>query len=89
MVIFSPLVANVLQIINLPMALVNLPIAANGLPLVPIANDMWETEICHFPGAKTKDFYYYLVPFLKKKQYNIILHLCTMDNRYKNEVEIL
>ena len=39
MVISSPLVANVLPIINLPMALGNLPIAANGLQLVPIDND--------------------------------------------------
>ena len=88
MVISSPLVANVLQIINLPMALEKLPIAANGLPLVPIANDIWETEICLFPGAKTKDFYYYLVPFLKKKQCSIILHLCTMNTAYKNKDEI-
>ena len=35
-----PLVANVLPIINLPMALGNLPMAANGLTLVPIGNDM-------------------------------------------------
>ena len=41
MVISSPLVANVLPIINLPMALGNLPIAANGLQLVPIGNDTW------------------------------------------------
>ena len=30
--------ANVLPIINLPLALGNLPIAANGLPLVPIGD---------------------------------------------------
>ena len=36
----SPLVANVLPIINSAMALKNLPIAANGLPLVPIDNDI-------------------------------------------------
>ena len=42
MVISSQLVANVLPIINLPLALKNLPIAANGLPLVPIGNDMRE-----------------------------------------------
>ena len=40
MAISSPLVANVLPIINLPMALGNLPIASNGLPLVPIGNDI-------------------------------------------------
>ena len=37
----SPLVANVLPIINLPMALGNLPIAANGLPLIPIDKHVW------------------------------------------------
>ena len=40
------MVANVLPIINLPMALGNLPIAANGLQLVRIGNDLqgscWE-----------------------------------------------
>ena len=45
MVISSPLVVNVSPSINLPMALENLPIAANGLPLVPIGNDMWESQI--------------------------------------------
>ena len=41
LVISSPLVANVLAIINLPMTLGNLPIAADGLPLVLIGNDIW------------------------------------------------
>ena len=40
LVISSPLVANVLPIINLRMAMENLPIVGNGLPLVPIGNDM-------------------------------------------------
>ena len=39
MVISSALVANILLIINLPMAMGNLPIAANGFPLVPISNN--------------------------------------------------
>ena len=34
------MIANVLPIINLPMALGNLPIAANGLSLVPLGNDI-------------------------------------------------
>ena len=34
------MVANVLPIINLPMALGNLPIAANDLSLVPLGNDI-------------------------------------------------
>ena len=41
LVISFPMVANVLPIINLPMALGNLPIASYGLPLVPIGNDIW------------------------------------------------
>ena len=41
LVISSPLVANVLPIINLSMILGNLPIAANGLPLVSIGNCIW------------------------------------------------
>ena len=36
--------ADVLPIINLPAVLGNLPKAANGLPLVPIGNDMQETN---------------------------------------------
>ena len=44
LVISSPLVANVLSIINLPMSLENSAIAANGLPLVPIGNDIWVRE---------------------------------------------
>ena len=40
LVISSPLVVNVLPIINLPMAMGNLPIAAKGLTLVPIGDDI-------------------------------------------------
>ena len=40
MVIFSLWAANILPIINLPMALGNLLIAANGLQLVLIANNI-------------------------------------------------
>ena len=40
-----PLVAHVLPITNLPMALGNLPIAANGLLLVPIGNNMQDSEM--------------------------------------------
>ena len=45
LVISSPLVANVLPIIDLPMALGNLPIAGNGLPLVPLGNDMRKSNL--------------------------------------------
>ena len=47
-----------------------------------------KVKVRFFPGAKMKDFYYYLVPLLKKKPGNIILHLGTNDAPYKNEVEI-
>ena len=43
-------------------------------------------KACFFPGAK--DFYYYLVPLLKKKRDNIILHFGTNDAPYKNEDDI-
>ena len=41
-----------------------------------------------FLRAKMKDFYYYLVPLLKKKPDNIIIHFGTNDAPYKNEDEI-
>ena len=41
-----------------------------------------------FPGAKMTNFYYYLVPLLKKKPDNIILHFGTNDAPYKNEDEL-
>ena len=47
-----------------------------------------KVKIRFFPGAKMKDFYYYLLPLLKKKQDNIILHFGTNDAPYKNEDEI-
>ena len=43
-------------------------------------------KACFFPGAR--DFYYYLVPLLKKKPDNIILHFGTNDAPYKNEDDI-
>ena len=47
-----------------------------------------KVKIRFFPGAKMKDFYYYLVPLLKKKPDNIIIHFGTNDAPYKNEDEI-
>ena len=47
-----------------------------------------KVKVRFFPGAKMKDFYYYLVPLLKKKPDNIILHFGTNDAPYKNEDEI-
>ena len=53
MAISSPLVANVLAIINLQMVLGNLPTAANCLPLVPIGNDM-QVGLCICLGEYTR-----------------------------------
>ena len=47
-----------------------------------------KVKVHFFPGAKMKDFYYYLVPLLKKKPDNIILHFGTNDAHYKNEDQI-
>ena len=38
-----------------------------------------------FPDAKMKDFYYYLVPLLKDKPDNILLHFSANNTPYKNE----
>ena len=47
-----------------------------------------KVKIHFFPGVKIKDFYYYLVPLLKKKPDNIIIHFGTNNASYKNECEI-
>ena len=47
-----------------------------------------KVKVHFFAGTKTKDFYYYLVPLLKKKSDNIILHFGINDAPYKNEDEI-
>ena len=52
LVISSPLVANVLQIINLSMALGNLPIAASGLLLIPISNGIWAWQFLMHVNVK-------------------------------------
>ena len=47
-----------------------------------------KVKVLFFPGAKMNDFYHYLVPLLKKKPDNIILHFGTNGAPYKNEDEI-
>ena len=47
-----------------------------------------KVKVRFFPGAKMTDFYYYLVPLLKKKPDNIILYFGTNDAPYKNEDEL-
>ena len=58
------MVANVLPIINLPMALRNLPIAANGLPLVPISNDIMDEGQKQIKNDKSFLMDYHLLYFV-------------------------
>lgn len=39
----------------------------------------------YFPGGKTKDIQYLLVPYLKKSPDNIIIHITTKDLPCKNK----
>ena len=39
----------------------------------------------YFPGGKTEDLQYYLIPYLKKEPDNIIIHFGTNDSPYKTE----
>ena len=38
-----------------------------------------------FPGTKTEDLQYHLIPYLKKKPDNIIIHIGTNDSPCKSE----
>ena len=42
-------------------------------------------KVWFFPGAKTEDLMFHLIPKLKKKLDNIIIHIGTNDAPYKNE----
>ena len=42
-------------------------------------------KVRYFPGGKTEDLQYHLIPYLKKKPDNIIIHVGTNDNPYKTE----
>ena len=42
-------------------------------------------KVCYFPGGKTEDLQYHLIPYLKKKPDNIIIHIGTNDSPYKTE----
>ena len=46
-------------------------------------------KVRYFPGAKIKDMYHYVIPLLKKKPENIILHVGTNDAPYKSDTDIL
>ena len=42
-------------------------------------------KVCFFPGAKTEDLQYHLIPYLKKKPDNNMIHSGTNDSSYKSE----
>ena len=42
-------------------------------------------KVHYFPGGKTEDLQYHLIPYLKKKPDNIIIHIGTTDSPYKTE----
>ena len=42
-------------------------------------------KVRYFPGGKTEDFQYYLIPYLKNEPDNIIIHIGTNDIPYKTE----
>ena len=42
-------------------------------------------KVRFLPGAKTEDLQYHLIPYLKKKLDNIIIHIGTNDNPYNSE----
>ena len=42
-------------------------------------------KVCYFPGGKTEDLQYHIIPYLKKKPDNIIIHIGTNDSPYKTE----
>ena len=42
-------------------------------------------KVRYFPGGKTEDLQYHLIPYLKKKPDNIIIHVGTNDSPYKTE----
>ena len=41
-------------------------------------------KVHFFPGAKTEDLQYQLIPYLNKKPDNIIIHIGTNDSPYKS-----
>ena len=42
-------------------------------------------KVCYFPGGKTEDLQHHIIPYLKKKPDNIIIHIGTNDSPYKTE----
>ena len=42
-------------------------------------------KVRYFPGGKTEDLQYHLIPYLKKEPDNIIIHIGTNNSPYKTE----
>ena len=42
-------------------------------------------KVRYFPGGKTEDLQYHLIPYIKKEPDNIIIHIGTNDSPYKIE----
>ena len=42
-------------------------------------------KVRYFPGGKTEDLQYHLIPYLKKESDDIIIHIGTNDSPYKTE----
>ena len=42
-------------------------------------------KVRYFQGGKTEDLQYHLIPYIKKKANNIIIHIDTNDRPYKTE----
>ena len=42
-------------------------------------------KVRYFPGGKTEDLQYHLIPYLKKEPDNIIIRIGTNDSPYKTE----
>ena len=55
-----------------------------GLREAKLSRDK-KIKVRFFPGAKTDDLQYHLIPYLKKKPDNIIIHIGTNDSPYKSE----
>ena len=55
-----------------------------GLREAKLSRDK-KIKVRFFSGAKMEDLQYHLIPYLKKKPDNIIIHIGTNDSPYKSE----
>ena len=47
------------------------------------------TKVIYFPGARTRDMFFYLVSLLHKKPDKMILHIGTNDSTFYSATEIV